>query len=366
MPTDLSTATRDLERLKTVNRQLIDDNWYDNTGNALRLHKDQAYRIKKFVNWMDGEGLSWYVAKLSDYRDHLLAMGYKPGTVAGHLSTVRARIKLLLADNTTRDTFARMAQAHGAVSFSDLAAVVNEMVRRIENNIDPVNSGVKQTSRQDVVDSEHHRLSTRQCNDLMRQIDLTTLPGMRDAALIALMLATGIRENEAVHLTVDDLRQSLNGEPSLWVRHGKGRKQRAVPWGENIFVLQIVDAWLRRASIHQGRVLRSFYKPRRDKQTGETLPPKMRQSLSVRALQNIIANYPITDDHGVLIRVRPHDLRRTYARRQYAMGLDPLRIQQNLGHSSLETTLGYIGELDAAERRGKRMFDFDLKQLQRL
>ncbi len=60
--------------------------------------------------------------------------------------------------------------------------------------------------------------------------------------------------------------------------------------------------------------------------------------------------------------VHPHDLRRTYARRQYEMGLDPVKIQQNLGHSDLSTTLGYIGSLDMQSRRGKRMFSYDLRK----
>jgi integrase len=62
-------------------------------------------------------------------------------------------------------------------------------------------------------------------------------------------------------------------------------------------------------------------------------------------------------------RVRPHDLRRTYARRLYEAGLDLVAIQQNLGHADVKTTLGYIGTLDADRRRAPAVYSFDLRAL---
>jgi integrase len=51
--------------------------------------------------------------------------------------------------------------------------------------------------------------------------------------------------------------------------------------------------------------------------------------------------------------VHPHDLRRTYAARQYAGEwiLNALRL--NLGHADVKTTLGYIGQMDIETRRGQ-------------
>jgi integrase len=61
--------------------------------------------------------------------------------------------------------------------------------------------------------------------------------------------------------------------------------------------------------------------------------------------------------------VKPHDLRRSYARRMYEAGADIVAIQQNLGHSSIETTMTYIGELDARRRRGRNIYNFDVGDL---
>ena len=65
--------------------------------------------------------------------------------------------------------------------------------------------------------------------------------------------------------------------------------------------------------------------------------------------------YPISIN-GALSLVKPHDLRRTYARNAYDFGMDLERIRQNLGHTSLQTTQTYIGELDGRDRHPPNMF----------
>lgn len=83
----------------------------------------------------------------------------------------------------------------------------------------------------------------------------------------------------------------------------------------------------------------------------------------MRAVANILAAYPIAVNGSKAI-VKPHDCRRTYARRLHDAYVKLAAIQQNLGHRSLETTLGYIGELDAGERRAKAIYHYDLNKLE--
>jgi len=49
----------------------------------------------------------------------------------------------------------------------------------------------------------------------MMQPDVATLRGRRDVAMIALMLATGLREEEIVKLIVDDLYQTYGSTPAV-------------------------------------------------------------------------------------------------------------------------------------------------------
>ena len=145
---------------------------------------------------------------------------------------------------------------------------------------------------------------------------------------------------------MDDLRQHLGGELSLRVREGKGGKQRLIPYGPLDWCLMYVDAWLREAGIKTGQVFRGI------RRGGKTVRPT---GIGAWTVNDIMNAYPITID-GALQLVKPHDLRRTYARNAYDFGMDLERIRQNLGHTSLQTTQTYIGELDGRDRHPPNMF----------
>jgi site-specific recombinase XerD len=290
----------------------------------------------------------------------MLAQNYAPATIRAHLSTVRARYRRLLRDNDLRDALEiairEGLEAQGqSYSPADVEALVRRKLDRMENAIDPATSPVTNKTSQDRPDAAHLRLTQEQANALLAAPGLDDLRGLRDTAVIALLLCTGIREAELSALKVRDLRQHLGGELALHVQLGKGRKERLVPYGELDWVLVIVDAWLDAADITEGPVFRGFYRGNKTLRSGP---------LSVRAIQYLLRRYPIAV-HGDLVTVKPHDLRRTYARRLYEAGMAPVEIQQNLGHAGLKTTLGYIGTLDADQRRPPAVYSFDLSKLQR-
>jgi len=125
----------------------------------------------------------------------------------------------------------------------------------------------------------------------------------------------------------------------VYVRMGKGCKSRFVPYGNFEQVLTVIDKWMDAANITTGRVFRSF------RHHGVTIT----SSITTRAIQNILKAYPVMVG-GKLQHVKPHDLRRTYAKLLYQSGMDILSISQNLGHSSIETTKKYIGDMAMSER----------------
>ena len=119
-----------------------------------------------------------------------------------------------------------------------------------------------------------------------------------------------------------------------------------------------LDKWLEVAGstgqrMEGGPVFRGLHK-------GGTLRPGR---LSVRAVQYIVTRYPVMVG-GAMVKVRPHDLRRTYARRLYEAGVDLLAIRDNLGHADHKTTLGYIGPQDVGRRRPPAIYAFDLSKLE--
>ena len=68
-----------------------------------------------------------------------------------------------------------------------------------------------------------------------------TLQGKRDTALLGHMVTTGIRAEETSSLLVEDLRQTYGGELSLQIRHGKGDKERLIPYGDMDWILVVVE-----------------------------------------------------------------------------------------------------------------------------
>jgi len=329
-----------------------------------QLHKNGQRTAKsallKYDAWLNETGRMWREPSLAAYRDYLLhdapnprsehGRGLSPVTVNNQLSIVRSRIQEIITDNDVRQ--ALFAAAPGE-KFADQKAYVDELQTRIQNAIAPDRTNAKATTKQDRADSEFIRLSRSEANRLIAAPDSSTLRGKRDRAMLALMLSTGLREAELVALEVEDLRQKLDGKLACYVRHGKGDKQRLVPYGELAGCLRIVDAWLNAAGITEGKVFRGF--------VGRS-KSKLNDALSVRQVGYILDKYPVTIGEGDdqrIVTVRPHDLRRSYARLCYDHGMKPVAIQQNLGHADLKTTLHYIGVLDGEQRQPAGFLKFE-------
>lgn len=310
--------------------------------------KDANHRQAKYLAWLQQSARPWYTPDLAAYRDHLAGEGLQPSSISSHLSTVRSMYRVVIAN---RELFYRELIT-APMSPADQKATVDEALARLTNAIAPEAAKVKTITHQDRPDSDHLRLTTRQAEALLAAPDPSTPKGLRDLSLLAVLLATGIREGEAHALNVDDLRQVHGGELALYVRKGKGDKARLIPWGGLDFALVVVDKWLELAGIDAGAVFRSLRK-------GDHITDRR---LSTRAIQDITKSYPVVVD-GQRRQVKPHDLRRTYARLCYEGGLGLEEIRQNLGHSSSKTTQNYIGVLSAAKRRPAGFITFDVGKL---
>ena len=321
-------------------------------------NKDVRSRLSFYIDWLSAQGFRWYQPDLNAYRDYLLfdrtrtdkRGNRKPATlsaatVLAHLATIRSRYNALLTrSNEARDLLFELANPDD--SEVEQQALVNEFFLRIANDVHPAAAPVKLVDKQDIADSEHLRLKPYQVSALVQAPGISSLRGLRDTALMTLMVCSGIRAAEAAALRVDDLRQHLGGELSLRVREGKGGKQRLIPYGPLDWCLMYVDAWLREAEIKAGPVFRGI------RRGGKSVRPS---GIGAWTVNDIMNRYPISVD-GALCLVKPHDLRRTYARNAYDFGMDLERIRQNLGHTSLQTTQTYIGELDGRDRHPPNMF----------
>ncbi len=162
----------------------------------------------------------------------------------------------------------------------------------------------------------------------------------RDRALLAVMLGAGLRAAEVVGLDVSDVIEDHDGETTLYVRQGKGRKDRSVP------VLAPVAALLRRYLAETGRRLGGsgplfLSDDRAAKGSGR---------LSARGVGYIVAR--LARAAGIQAKqVSPHALRHTYALRALRSGSNVVAVGKLLGHSSIQTTQRYLDHLETAELR---------------
>ncbi len=325
--------------------------------------KNHISRLTLYVEWLYETGNHWTSPALVDYAQYLGSdeRGLSASSIKSHLSTIRARYRELIRNPDFKQRIRATADiAYQDKSEADRRVLYLTVLEDIQDALNPdLTRFVKEKKKQDRLDSQQIRLSATQAETLIAMPGIKTLTGLRDTALIYFMLSTGLREAEICALNIEDLRQRVTGELGVHVRDGKGAKERFVPYGELSDCLTYVDAWLAQTNITVGAVFRGFkdrhtpyYAP--GKKTPEQIYSRLTARLTPRAVQNILKGYPISIE-GKLVKLRPHDTRRTYARLLWDNDMDLLAIRDNLGHSDVKTTQGYIGDMDMSKRRAPAM-----------
>jgi integrase len=170
-------------------------------------------------------------------------------------------------------------------------------------------------------------LTPQQAAALLDAPPASGLAGLRDRALLALLLACGLRRTELASLDV----ASLQLREGRWVipdLEGKGRRRRTVPvpgW-----VYQRIADWRQAAHIDAGPLFRPLDKAGR----------LLTRCLTPDAIWRIVRRW------GAAIgqpQLTPHDLRRTCAHLCRRSGGQLEQIQLLLGHASIQTTERYLG-----------------------
>lgn len=338
--------------------------------------KNHISRLSLYVDWLRSTGNHWTSPSLVGYTHYLQSdeRGLSASSIKSHLSTIRARYRELIRNPDFKQRIRAIADsAYPDKNEADRRVLYLTVLEDIQDALNPeLTRFVKQKTKQDNIDSQHIRLTASQAESLIAMPGIRTLQGLRDTALLYLMLATGLREAEICALNRIDLRQTVSNEIGVHVRDGKGAKERFVPYGELSDCLIYVDAWLTQTNITEGAIFRGFkdrhtpyYAP--GKKSPEQVYTRLTPRLTTRAVQNILKNYPVSIQ-GELRTLRPHDTRRTYAKLLWDNGMDLLAIRDNLGHSDVKTTQGYIGEMDMDKRRAPAMLrpSHDMKTLQML
>jgi site-specific recombinase XerD len=170
-------------------------------------------------------------------------------------------------------------------------------------------------------------LSVQQAQKLLNAPDVTTKKGLRDRAMLAILLGCGLRRSEVAALTMKHIQQRDNRWciVDLVGKHGRVRTIPMPTW-----VKVAIDTWTGPTGITEGHVLRPV--GRGDRVLGERMTEKV--------VWQLLQPYAIA---AGVPGIAPHDLRRSCAKMCRAAGGELEQIQLLLGHASVQTTERYLG-----------------------
>ena len=165
-------------------------------------------------------------------------------------------------------------------------------------------------------------LSVEQATQLLDQPDPNTFGGVRDRAMMMLMMDSGLRVTEMLSLEAG----RIDWMSCTLTVMGKGRKERSVPF----------SAKTCQALLEYSRVRAQKYAGATHFFLGRTGKPLERS----RVRRTISRYGKRAGIEGV--RVSPHTLRHTFAVFYVRNGGDSFSLQEILGHSTLEMTRNYV------------------------
>ncbi len=171
-------------------------------------------------------------------------------------------------------------------------------------------------------------LGDHQAKALLDAPDPATLQGLRDRAVLAVLLYHGLRREEAARLAVQDM-QERRGIKHLRV-HGKGGKLRYLPM--HPVALERIHAYLEASGHHLEQAAAPLFMPLRGKATGA--------GLSADGIYALVGRY--AKAAGIEVAgLGVHGLRATAATNALEHEADIAKVQQWLGHANISTTKIY-------------------------
>ena len=169
-------------------------------------------------------------------------------------------------------------------------------------------------------------LSIEQIDSLLESIDKTSLSGKRDDALFELVYSCGLRISEVCTLKL----ANLHLEERLILVHGKGDKERLVPFGDRAYEKLLIYLQEVRPELVKERIVAEVFVNYR----GEAISRKgvWKRFKELEALSGVEA--------------KVHTLRHSFATHLLQGGADLRSVQEMLGHSDLSTTTIYTHVTD--------------------
>ena len=280
-----------------------------------------ARNISQFCKWMNDHGVSQFhelaPAKVALWIRQMEQSGAKPGSVQQRLSALRSLFSYMVSEGV----------------------ILRNQAASIKARVSKANRG-----RTPVIDSS-------EAGRLLRSIDASTLLGLRDRALIALMLYTCARVSAAVGLRLGD---RFEEDHVLYlILHEKGGKEHRVPCSH--MLEKYLREYMQRARFPDDPAF-PLFPAFLGKSEVMTSQPLHRWGAWAMVKRRGLAAYILNSD-GRRKKVTNHTFRATGITTFLEKGGSLERAQIMANHSSVTTTQLY-------DRRGKNVTKADVERIQ--
>jgi integrase/recombinase XerD len=169
-------------------------------------------------------------------------------------------------------------------------------------------------------------LSETEMREVLESIDINDPHGFRNRTIFEVLYGTGIRAREIINL---ELRDFLKEEKMLFIRNGKGKKDRIIPLGPS--VIEYLTKYLkytRRKFVKKGRRAEYIFLSQRG------------GKITTDGLEAIFT--AVRKNCPVQKHFSPHVIRHSFATHLINAGADIRDVQMLLGHAMIKSTEVYL------------------------
>lgn len=193
------------------------------------------------------------------------------------------------------------------------------------------------------LDTEHKKdyLTSKQTAKLLGAIDRSSLKGLRDYAILSLMVTTGLRTISIIRADIGDIRTA--GDDTALYYQGKGHEEKA----DYVKLAEPVEEAIRAYLAARGEIniKAPLFCSISNKNSGGRMTTR---SISRVAKEHLIEIGLDSD------RLTAHSLRHTAATLNLLNGATVEETKQLLGHQNINTTLIYSHALDRAKNNSEK------------
>lgn len=274
---------------------------------------------------------------ITEFKQHLKALGYAKSTLESYrknldlfcrylqgleLLDMRKVTYALICDYQQAVMVQPIAMESKALKLRPVKRLFEYLVKSHKLLVNPTEGIVETCRKNRKIGSV---LTVEEIKKLLEQPNLSLRTGIRDRAIMEVLYATAIRLDELLSLEVYDVDLK---DKVLYIRKGKGKKQRVVPLGKN--ARKYLKEYLEK--------IRPWYAKKNPKERKLFL----NQSGLPMTASNLRVNLrKYRDEAGIKKAVSPHTFRRSCATHLLQNGADIRYIQKLLGHRHLKTTQAY-------------------------